>query len=51
MEWVIVSDLRILDDWGPERLNAAQRRDLMEIVEDRYEAGSPANCPLTPGMM
>jgi len=33
-------DLLILDDWGPERLNASQRRDLMEIVEDRYEAGS-----------
>lgn len=34
------TDLLILDDWGPERLNASQRRDLMEIVEDRYEAGS-----------
>ena len=33
-------DLLILDDWGPERLNASQRRDLMEIVEDRYSAGS-----------
>ncbi len=32
--------LLILDDWGPDRLNATQRRDLMEIVEDRYEAGS-----------
>jgi DNA replication protein DnaC len=32
--------LLILDDWGPDRLNASQRRDLMEIVEDRYEAGS-----------
>ena len=30
----------ILDDWGPDRLNASQRRDLMEIVEDRYGAGS-----------
>jgi DNA replication protein DnaC len=37
---LIKTDLLILDDWGPERLNAAQRRDLMEIVEDRYEAGS-----------
>ena len=34
------TDLLILDDWGPERLNASQRRDLMEIVEDRYGAGS-----------
>jgi len=33
-------DLLILDDWGPERLNASQRRDLMEIVDDRYETGS-----------
>jgi DNA replication protein DnaC len=33
-------DLLILDDWGPERFNASQRRDLMEIVEDRYGAGS-----------
>jgi DNA replication protein DnaC len=34
------TNLLILDDWGPERLNASQRRDLMEIVEDRYGAGS-----------
>ena len=34
------TDLLILDDWGPDRLNASQRRDLMEIVEDRYSAGS-----------
>ena len=33
-------DLLILDDWGPDRLTANQRRDLMEIVEDRYGAGS-----------
>jgi DNA replication protein DnaC len=33
-------DLLILDDWGPDRLNASQRRDLMEIIEDRYEAKS-----------
>lgn len=33
-------DLLILDDWGPDRLNPGQRRDLMEIVEDRYGAGS-----------
>ena len=30
------TDLLILDDWGPERLTAPQRRDLMEIVEERY---------------
>jgi DNA replication protein DnaC len=33
-------DLLILDDWGPDRLNPSQRRDLMEIVEDRYGQGS-----------
>ncbi len=33
-------DLLILDDWGPDRLSANQRRDLMEIVEDRYGRGS-----------
>jgi DNA replication protein DnaC len=33
-------DLLILDDWGPDRLTAPQRRDLMEIVEDRYGNGS-----------
>jgi len=34
------TQLLILDDWGPDRLNANQRRDLMEIVEDRYGSGS-----------
>ena len=34
------ADLLILDDWGPDRLTAQQRRDLMEIVEDRYGTGS-----------
>ena len=33
-------DLLILDDWGPEPLTAEQRRDLLEIVEDRYNTGS-----------
>ena len=33
-------DLLVLDDWGPDRLSANQRRDLMEIVEDRYGAGA-----------
>lgn len=32
--------LLILDDWGPEPLTSDQRRDLLEIVEDRYDAGS-----------
>jgi DNA replication protein DnaC len=33
-------DLLILDDWGPEPLTAEQRRDLLEIVEDRHDARS-----------
>jgi DNA replication protein DnaC len=33
-------DLLILDDWDPEPLIAEQQRDLLEIVEDRYSAGS-----------
>jgi DNA replication protein DnaC len=37
---LVKADLLILDDWGPERLTANQRRDLMEIVEDRYGGGS-----------
>lgn len=32
--------LLILDDWGPEPLTPEQQRDLMEIVEDRYDSGS-----------
>jgi DNA replication protein DnaC len=33
------ADLLIVDDWGPDRFTASQRRDLMEIVEDRNDAG------------
>jgi DNA replication protein DnaC len=33
-------DLLILDDWGPEPLTAERRRDLLEIVDDRYDRGS-----------
>jgi DNA replication protein DnaC len=32
--------LLIIDDWGPEALNSNQARDLLEIVEDRYDKGS-----------
>jgi DNA replication protein DnaC len=32
--------LLILDDWGPEPLSGQQQRDLLEIVEDRYDTGS-----------
>ena len=30
----------MLGDWGPEPLLPEQARDLLEIVEDRYETGS-----------
>lgn len=33
-------DLLILDDWGLQKLNAPQRSDLMEIIEDRYKLRS-----------
>ncbi len=34
------ANLVIIDDWGPEPLNADQRRDLLEIVDHRYDRGS-----------
>jgi DNA replication protein len=45
--------LLIIDDWGPEPLNAEQRRDLLEIVDDRYDRGpcwSPARSRSVAGM-
>ncbi len=33
-------DLLILDDWGLEPLKAAQRNDLMEIMDDRHGSSS-----------
>jgi len=32
--------LQILDDWGLTRLGAQQRRDILEILEDRYHRRS-----------
>ncbi len=32
--------LLIIDDWGPEPLNAEQRRDLLEVIDDRDQKGS-----------
>ena len=40
LKTLAMTDLLILDDWGPEKLNDDQRRDLLEIVEDRYEKRS-----------
>jgi hypothetical protein len=45
-------DLLILVDWGLETLNPEQRRDLLEIVEDRYDTRSlimTSQVPSTPG--
>jgi DNA replication protein DnaC len=33
-------NLLVLDDWGPETLTPEQRRDLLEILEERYGRGS-----------
>jgi len=33
-------DVLILDDWGLEPLKAAQRNDLMEIMDDRHQHAS-----------
>ena len=33
-------DCLVLDDWGLQKLNAPQRNDLMEIIEDRYKLRS-----------
>ena len=37
---IVKANLLILDDLGPERLTTGQRRDLMEMVEDRHGLGS-----------
>jgi DNA replication protein DnaC len=33
-------DLLILDDWGIAPLTGKQRRDLLEVVDDRHQRGS-----------
>lgn len=37
MNTLVKADLLILDDWGTASLTDEQRRDLFELVEDRYE--------------
>ena len=34
-QW-LKTDLLILDDWGIQKISAAQRNDLMEVIEDRH---------------
>jgi DNA replication protein DnaC len=46
------TDVLLLDDWGLAKLSAEQRRDLLEILEDRAHAQPllPANYRLINGM-
>ena len=37
MKTLAKTDVLILDDWGLARLNDEHRRDLLEILEDRYD--------------
>lgn len=34
---IVRADVLILDDWGPDIMTPPQRRDLMELVDARYE--------------
>jgi len=36
MVQLLKTDLLILDDWGMQPLDASQRQDLMEVIEDRH---------------
>ncbi len=36
MNQLLRTDLLILDDWGLQKITAAQRQDLMEVIEDRH---------------
>ena len=36
MNRLLKMDLLILDDWGLQKITAAQRQDLMEVIEDRH---------------
>ena len=40
MEYVAKLPLLVLDDWGIAPLNDANRRDLLEIIDDRYHQSS-----------
>lgn len=42
------TDLLIIDDWGLSTLSDVERRDFLEIVEDRYELGSTVICSQVP---
>ena len=36
MNQLLKTDVLILDDWGIQKVSAAQRNDLMEVIEDRH---------------
>jgi len=36
MNQLLKTDLLTLDDWGIQKVSAAQRNDLMEVIEDRH---------------
>ena len=42
------ADLLIVDDWGISTLTESERRDFLEIAEDRYETGSTIICSQIP---
>lgn len=36
MARLLKTELIIIDDWGIQKISAAQRQDLMEVIEDRH---------------
>ena len=40
MNQLLKMDLLIIDDWGIQKMSAAQRQDLMEVIEDRHDRRS-----------
>jgi DNA replication protein DnaC len=40
MNQLLKMDLLIIDDWGIQKMTAAQRQDLMEVIEDRHDRRS-----------
>ena len=41
--------LLILDDWGMEMLDAAERSNLLEIIDTRCRSGLDSGCEPTAG--
>lgn len=51
MEYIAKLPLLVLDDWGIAPMNDANRRDLLEIIDDRYHRSSQANYLFKLGMI